>query len=315
MLDLRAEAGDRRGEPGARRVVTAWAFPALVATAYLLLFGESIAGLLRDWAGSGEYGHGFLLLPVALYLAWLGRSPDSRPARTTGAWVLAAAVALFWVSSVASEFFTLRLSALAAVAGLVVYYRGIRQLRAWWLPFALMLFTIPLPEVVLGSLTLPLQLLASRVAVTLLDFRHVPVKLAGNIILLPGHQLFVAEACSGLRSLSAILGLTLLIGGTGLARPRNRLVLLALAIPAALAANAVRVFVTGYLVYFFGPDAAEGLFHTMAGMLVFLVALGSVGVLMLVLRWLETRTGPGAARAAVGERKEPMPGRPPTEAL
>jgi EpsI family protein len=35
--------------------------------------------------------------------------------------------------------------------------------------------------------------------------RHVPVRLAGNVIQLPGRTLFVTEACSGLRSLTVRL--------------------------------------------------------------------------------------------------------------
>lgn len=265
----------------------------VVSAAYLLLFGETLALLLRDWWTSGEYGHGLLFLPLALWLAWKARLPaeEWRPARVGGTLALAGAVGLFLVGTVAAEFFTRRAAALGALAGLALYYAGWRQLRAWWLPFAMLAFTIPLPEVVLNSITLPLQLLASEVAVGLLAFRHVPAELSGNIILLPGQELFVAEACSGLRSVSALLGLTLLIGGTGLDRPAGRVLLLAVAVPAALAANALRVFVTGYAAYFWGPGAAEGATHGIVGIAVFGVAMGLVGAVLVVLRRWESGSG------------------------
>lgn len=292
-------------DPGLRTesVLPSWLLIAVVTSAYVLLFGASLRTLLvDDWLHNGEYGHGLLLLPIAAYLAWTKRLSRAEPAPARGLFVLGGAVLLFWVSTMAAEFFTVRFSALLAVAGLTLYYRGRRQLRAWWLPFTLMVFTIPLPEVLLGSLTLPLQLLASKMAVTLLAFRHIPVELAGNIILLPGHELFVAEACSGLRSLSALFGLTLLIAGTGLDRPWSRVVLLIIAIPAALIANAFRVFVTGYLVYYFGPGAAEGMAHASAGIVVFLIALGGVGLVMLGLRRLENRPPrDSVTRAVIGE--------------
>jgi exosortase len=155
------------------------------------------------------------------------------------------------------------------------------------LPFFLVGFTIPLPEVVLNSITLPLQLLASRIAVVLLESRHVPVALAGNVILLPGQELFVAEACSGLRSLSALLGLTLLIGGTTLRWTSTRVVLLLLAIPAAIAANAFRVFGTGFGAYYFGPEVTHGPLHLLTGALVFLLPLGLVGLATIPLRRIE----------------------------
>jgi exosortase len=260
----------------------------MVAGSFLLLFGSTILELFGDWVGSAEYGHGFLLLPIAGYLAWRSRVNEAVPSPGLGLALLAGGVLLFLVGSVAAEFFTRRFAVLIGLAGIVTYYRGWMQLRAWWLPFTLAAFTIPLPEVILNSLTLPLQLLASRIAVGVLEFRHVPVALSGNIILLPGQELFVAEACSGLRSLSALLGLTLLIGGTALETAPTRVVLLLLAVPAAIAANALRVFGTGFAAYYIGPEVAEGPLHTVFGGLVFLLPLGLVGLLTLFFRRIET---------------------------
>lgn len=284
-----SEAGTTSGAV-VRRLQAPWLRamePALVACAYLLLFGDILAGLAEDWLRSGEYGHGLLLVPIAAFLAWRTRVERPAPARGAGLVLLAGAVLLFLLGSAAAEFFTRRVAALGALAALTVHYRGWRQLRAWWLPFGLLLFTIPLPEVVLNSLTLPLQLLASRLAVELLEFRHVPVELAGNIIFLPGRELFVAEACSGLRSISALLGLTLLIGGTSLSSPWARGALLLVALPAAIAANAFRVFATGYGVFFLGPWIAEGRVHEGAGAAVFLLGLGAVAGAALLFRRLE----------------------------
>lgn len=257
---------------------------AFVAAAFALLYGTAIVALLEDWARSAEYGHGFLLLPVALYLGWRERRAEASPARGAGLLVLVGGVVLFLLGILAAEFFTRRVAILVALAGLTLHFRGWEQLRAWWLPFGLLAFTIPVPEVILNSLTLPLQLLASRIAVALLEFRHVPAALSGNIILLPGQELFVAEACSGLRSLSALLGLTLLIGGTTLSTGGARLALLLAAVPAALAANAFRVFATGFAAHYVGPGATESAWHGAMGVLVFLLPLGLVGGLVWLLR-------------------------------
>lgn len=271
--------------PASTGVLPARPIIVVVALAFFLLFGGTVAEMVQDWANDPDYGHGFLLLPLAGYLAFRSRLRQGPvPSRAAGLALVALSVLLFWLGTMAAEFFTRRLAALVALAGLVVYYCGWRQAWAWWLPFGLLLVTIPLPEVVLNSVTLPLQLLASRVAVTLLEFRHVPAELSGNIIILPGTELFVAEACSGLRSLSALFGMSLLIGGTMLTTGWARVVLLIVALPAALAANAFRVFLTGYLVYFMGPGAADGVLHLSAGIGVFLLALGLVAAVMVFLR-------------------------------
>lgn len=255
--------------------------------AFCVLFGPTLVELGVDWWSSGEYGHGFLLLPIAAFLAWKRRVTGARGVEVAGLIVIGLSVALFLIGVLAAEPFTQRLGLLGAVVGLAIHYRGWAQARAWWLPFALLLSTLPLPEMVLDSLTLPLQLMASRAAVWLLDARHIPAAQAGNIIFLPGQELFVAVACSGLRSLSALLGLTLLIAGTSLASVPGRLALLALAIPLAIGANVLRVFATGFGAYYIGPEVATGLTHHVLAAFVFVLPLAIVGLAAMAIRRIE----------------------------
>jgi exosortase len=95
----------------------------------------------------------------------------------------------------------------------------------------------------------------------------------GNVIRIPGHELFVAEACSGLRSLTALLSLALLTGGLMLKYPLSRAMLVLLALPVAVAINGVRVFLTAFLVFFVSPELGQGFMHLTEGWLMFLVAL------------------------------------------
>ncbi len=183
----------------------------------------------------------------------------------------------------------MRLAVVAALAGLVVFGWGARQLRHWWLSFGLLVLSIPLPAVVLGSLALPLQLKASQLGAWLLATRDVPVQLAGNVIHLPGRSLFVTEACSGLRSLTALLALGLLLGGLRLRTPWGRGLLVAATIPVALALNGCRIFATGFLVYFVDPEFGDGFLHLTEGWAIFLVALVLLGALAEGLVRLERR--------------------------
>jgi exosortase len=188
--------------------------------------------------------------------------------------LLAGAVALRYASGLAAEFYTMRLSLLGAAGALVIYRWGFVQLRHWWLATILLLLAIPLPQVVLGSLALPLQFQASRFGAALLDSRHVPVMLQGNVIHIPGQSLFVTEACSGLRSLTALLALGVLIGGLWLKMVPLRWLLVALAIPIAMLLNGLRIFITGFLVYFIDPSLGEGVMHYTEGWAMFVAAFG-----------------------------------------
>jgi exosortase len=143
---------------------------------------------------------------------------------------------------------------------------------------------VPLPSVVLGSLALPLQLQASQFGAALLESRHVPVLLAGNVIHLPGRSLFVTEACSGLRSLTSLIALGVLIGGIWLRTPWLRVAIVVLAVPIAMLLNGIRIFLTGFLVYFVDPKLGDGLMHYTEGWAMFVVAFFILGA----MAWLMT---------------------------
>jgi exosortase len=178
-----------------------------------------------------------------------------------------------------------------------VYFRGTRQVLRWWLPFTLSFLAMPLPELVTQAIALPLQLEASKLGAALLDLRHVPVQVSGNVIHIPGHELFVTEACSGLRSLTALVSMSVFIGAVTLRLPASRLVLLCAAIPIAIAINGVRVFFTGFLVYFVSPALGTGFMHASEGWLLFLVSVGTLAVFALLARRVEQRFVAGARNA------------------
>jgi exosortase len=261
---------------GAMRSLTALQLLPLTATAiaFAILFARPFQLLVRDWWTMPEAGHGLLLAPVALWLAWRsGIGADSKPARAFGIVFLVLAVLVRCASGLAAELFTMRGSMVLALAGLTVYQFGFRQLIRWWLPFALICLSIPLPELVTQTLALPLQFKASQMGAALLETRNVPVLLTGNVIHLPGRELFVTEACSGLRSLTALLSMAVLLGALVLRTPVARLLLLLLAIPVAIVINGLRVFLTGFLVFFVSPSFGEGFMHLTEGWLLFLVSM------------------------------------------
>ncbi len=256
----------------------------VTALAFLVLFWQPMSTMARDWWNDPDAGHGLLLFPVALYLAWRrGRAPAAAEQPVLGLVLLLAAVALRYVSGLAAELYTMRLSMLGALAGLIIVRNGVRQILHWWLPTTLVLLSVPLPAVVLGTLALPLQLIASEWGAALLEARHVPVRLAGNVLYLPGRSLFVTEACSGLRSLTALVALGVLIGGLSLRSVWARVLLIGAAIPVAIALNAVRIFLTGFLVYFVSPSLAEGVMHYSEGWAMFVIAFAALGAIAFLL--------------------------------
>jgi exosortase len=261
----------------------------IAAVAFLILFANPLRLLAIDWWTDPDAGHGLLLAPLALWLAWrAGLVTERRPQRVLGAVLLGGSVLLRYLAGLAAEMFTMRLSIVGALLGIVLFVYGWRQVMKWWLPIVLFTLSIPLPAIITNTIALPLQFKASQMGASLLELRHVPVRLTGNVIMLPGgHRLFVTEACSGLRSLTALLSLGVLIGGLWLKYPVTRVILLALAIPVAVLINGVRVFLTGFLVFFVSPKLGEGFMHVTEGWLMFIVAFAILGMLAWVAGRLE----------------------------
>lgn len=268
--------------------------PVLVAAlAFAVLFVQPFTSLAHDWWTDPDAGHGLLLFPLALWLGWrAGRVADPRPQPALGLTILIGSIGLRYLGGLAAELFTMRVSMLGAFGGLIIYFQGLPQVRRWWLPLTLVALSIPLPAVVLGSLALPLQFRASELGAKLLAARHVPVLLTGNVIHLPDRNLFVTEACSGLRSLTALISLGILTGGLWLTSLWGRIILVGAAVPVAMVLNGIRIFLTGFLVFYVDPKLGDGFMHLSEGWVIFVFAFLILGGLAWVIHVLERRRRP-----------------------
>lgn len=260
----------------------------MTALGFVLLFAKPASLLVKDWWTLPEAGHGLLLAPVALWLAWRsGIRNDASPNRWLGLALIVFAVLVRCTADLAAEPFTMQGSMIIALAGIVIYYFGVRQAVHWWLPFLLLGLSVPLPELLTQAISLPLQFRASQMGAALLKMRSVPVLLTGNVIRLPGQELFVTEACSGLRSLTALLSMAVLVSAMVLRSPISRVLLVLVAIPIAIVVNGVRVFLTGFLVFFVNPQLGKGFMHLTEGWLLFLFSLACLAAFAWAIRVIE----------------------------
>lgn len=265
------------------------------AALFFACFTPVIIDLVRAWLNIPDAAHGILIAPVAIWLAWrTGLVSDARPAPWVGSAVVVIAVIINLLGRVAGVETVPRAALLLALAGLTLWYAGWRQLLAWWLPALLLALTIPLPESLIAALTLPLQGVAAKMGAAMLSSRHIPVLLSGSVIRLPGHTLFVSEACSGLRSLTALLSMAILVGAMFLRFPVSRILMVGLAVVLAIVVNGVRIFMTGFLVFFVDPKLGEGFMHVTEGYLLFLVSLS----ILAGLTWVFTRAELRVTRAS-----------------
>jgi exosortase len=257
-----------------------------ITAAFLYLYNSVLRHLVHDWLNDPDYSHGFLIPILSLYFLserWQ-KFLETRPQPSLwGLCLTVLGLASFLLASVGAERFVMRSSMVIVIAGLLFYHGGKERLQVLAFPIGFLFFMIPLPAILLNTVTFPLQLFAARLATLSLQLIDLPVYREGNVIFLPYATLEVVEACSGLRSLVSLLALSVVFAYMTQQQLWRRLTLTVAAVPIAIIANAFRIWGTGVLAYLYGVKAADGFYHTFAGWLVFVIAfllLAAVGFVL-----------------------------------
>lgn len=287
--------GGARSRPARRALVLAGL---AVAATGGVLYAPVVAGLVRQWWTDPDYAHGLLVAPFVLYLLWQRRQrllQQPLAGRDAGGALLLAGLALLMLGTLGIELFLTRVSLIVVLAGLVVYVGGWTHLRLIAFPLALLALTIPLPAIVANQITLPLQLLASKTAEWTLTACNVPILREGNVLVLPNGVLQVAEACSGIRSLFALLTLTVIAARSLDRRTGARIAIVASVVPIAVLINGARVTATALATYWFGAPIATGPLHEVGGLVLFLIAFVCV---LALAHWIAGQHRPMQGAAA-----------------
>jgi exosortase len=242
----------------------------------LYVYGPTLLGLVRQWWHDPNFGHGSLVPLFSAFVVWHRRARLALlPAKPSwaGLAVVIFALVMLVAGVLGAELFLARSSFVFLLAGLVILFGGWNYFREVLFPWGCLFLMVPIPVIVFSQITLPLQLLASKLASQTLAFLGVPVLREGNIIILTGMSLEVAEACSGIRSLMSLVTLAVIYGYFSEPRLVVRGLLALAAIPIAVAANALRIVGTGLLVEYGNQELAEGFFHLFSGWLIFVISL------------------------------------------
>jgi exosortase len=260
----------------------------LLATAVLVvvLYAVNFAKLASDWWNDENYSHGYIVPVVFFWILWQRRNElaiSKVVPRPWGLTIVVLALLQLAAGTWGAENFVAHSSLLLLLCGITLYLFGSDVLRQVAFPIGWLLFMIPVPAIILYAITFPLQILASKLALGLLDLLQVPAVREGNVLYLANFTAGVAEACSGIRSLISMLAFAVLIGHLLSMSLRSRWMLEIAAVTIALGMNAARVAGTGLVGNYFGTRWAEGFFHTFSGWLLF---WGSVGLMLGVVHIL-----------------------------
>ena len=194
--------------------------------------------------------HGFLVPIVVLWIVWRERERwQALPAELSwwGWAVLAAGAGMQLAAALGAGLFAGSKAFLVSVAGAVLALGGFAWLRAWAFPLLLSLFMLPKLALVYNQATLPLQLLAGRMAAGILTAFGMGVIREGNILEVAVRRISIVEACNGIRYLLLLGFMAVVLAYLSDTKPWMRMGLLAAAVPIAVLANALRVAAAGWL--------------------------------------------------------------------
>jgi exosortase B len=275
---------------------------AVVLAASLAVYASAFAELMDGTWSTDQHSHGPIVFAIAVWLLYR-KWPDvqalpSKPVPALGMSLFVPALAMFGLGRILGiqsfEIGSLILVIMACYAS----FRGVPALKAIWFPLFFMLFMVPLPGVVVDTLTQPMKLAVSAVTESILYAAGYPIARSGVILQLGPYQLLVADACAGLNTLLTLEAMGLLYLNLVRHQSTMRNVVLALLIvPISFAANVIRVIALALITYHLGDEAGQGFLHGFAGFVLFIAALFLIIAADSVLRIGVARHTPRAGMA------------------
>ncbi|MDZ4139565.1 MAG: exosortase A [Erythrobacter sp.] len=261
------------------RIAPAWRMPLLaLAAAWFALIAATAPSwgeMLHQWWNIDTYNH---LLLVPFIIGWLVMLKAGELARITpqpflpGPALIAAALALWWAGRAADINLVAHAGAVGAVQAAALTVLGLRAGLLLALPLAMGAFLVPFGDEIIP----PLQFITADITVALTRWSGVPASIEGIYINTPAGLFIVAEACSGVKFLIAMVTLGVLVAFTRFASWRRRAAFLAACIIVPILANGVRAWATVYVAQHVGAEAATGFDHIVYGWIFFAVIVAAL---------------------------------------
>jgi exosortase len=251
---------------------------------------------------SDPYTHILLVLPVsAVLLALRLRDSAGRARLSLGAGtallasaVLIGIVGLGWVrvdaASVVGMHWAIEMLALVVWwIGSFVLCFGTRLASACAFPLLFLLWLIPMPEIALHYVIASLQNDTAWLTREMFAVVGIPVTGSGTVVTVPGLSVEVAEECSSIRSSMILIVMATVIACLMLRTYWSRLIVILIAIPLAIAKNALRVFTLEALGAYVNPAVLNSPLHHQGGILFLAIAVAALLGIVYSMRRLEGR--------------------------
>ncbi|MFC2071782.1 exosortase/archaeosortase family protein [Chloroflexota bacterium] len=255
----------------------------LTGLVFIALYCPVLIWLVGIWLNNPYYSHGFLILPVAAFIAWTKRKELVRAKPyLTGVIVLAAGLATYVAGFAWRIHWLWAFSLLVAALGLVLYFWGTKAARSMAFPICFLIFMIPLPF--LDSMSIPLQSISASGSTSAVQAIGIPATRTGAEIHLPGAAFTIGMPCSGMNTLISLLALATLLLYFLKAPFYKKASLFLLTFPIAILANILRIALLLVIAHLWGTEVAMTFFHDFSSLLMFILAMALLFLLTKLLR-------------------------------
>ena len=262
-----------------------------------LVYAPNFRDLYSTWSNDPNYSHGYLVIPIALWILWQRLSKpraeqhsNDVPAPWWG-WVFLAGTLAVRAIAYERNLQWVETATLVPAIGCITWtFGGWPLLHRVWPAIVFLVFLLPLPGSVNALLAIPLQSIAALGSCFLLQLSGLWAIREGTVINLRTPHgsvpLDIALACNGLRMLmtmAATITATIVL----IPMPTwKRIALLASTIPIALLSNMLRIVVTGWCYYVITEPAQKARAHDLSGLFMMPLALSLVALELQLLSWL-----------------------------
>lgn len=276
------------------QIATLVAFTVLLIWNYLPTF----KWMIMRWDEAESYmAHGWLIPPISLWLLWQEKEKIKTASLSSsrfGFFIIVTSLTLHLVAGLADVSSISGLTLIGVLYGFVLLQFGWPTARLIWFPIVFLLFMVPPPEFIISKMNFALKLTAADFATGLLNLVGLPAIRQGSFLMFGTEKLAVGDVCSGLRSLLALLSLSVLY--SWIIRDKGKIQVLAIllmAIPAAIIGNGLRIFLVSCLVMAFGqarvfkPIIGSWDMHLFTGAIIFIAAFSCLYLVSFIIDKLQ----------------------------
>ena len=257
----------------------AWRSPLLALIAAFLALGVVTARewgeMFHQWWNIDTYNHILLVPLIVVWLLWLKAEDLKRLTPQSWHWglaLVAAGLGLWLTGRITGINLIAQAGTVGAIQGAIVTILGVRASVLIALPLAYLAFLVPFGDEIIPFL----QAITAKIAIAITQWSGIPAVIDGIYIDTPAGLFIVAEECSGVKFLIAMVTLAVLVGFTRFRCWSRRAMFMAAAVIVPILANGVRAWGTIYIAQFAGVEFAAGFDHIFYGWIFFAIVVAII---------------------------------------